>query len=76
MRSQGGQNKCYKDTLISNPEGKGADDYEAKRVCEAEPKRKERKKQSQEIIIRVVIFRIYLLYLQKTVHSKDWPDQP
>ena len=33
---------------------KGADDYETKRICEAERKRKQR----QEIVIRVVILRI------------------
>ena len=43
--------------------------FEAKRVCEAERKRRAQS-QSLGIIIRVVIiFRIDLLYLQQTVQS-------
>ena len=54
-RSQGGQKKRYKDTLKASEQAaqdrtnwrclinKGASQFEAKRICEAERKRKERK---------------------------------
>ena len=50
---------------------KGADDYEAKRK-----KGQRAQSQSQGIIIRVVILRTDLLYLQQTGYGKTWPNQP
>ena len=77
-RSQGGQKKHYKDTLKTFLKGfnippeswehtaqeraNGVDEYEAKRVCKVEEKRKERK-----ITIRAVIGKIDLPYLPQTV---------
>ena len=49
---------------------KGADDYEAKRVCEAEGTRKARANGSPSDL-RVIILRIDLLCLQHTVWSSD-----
>ena len=48
---------------------KGASKFEAKRICEAERKRKEKKAKSQGTIIRLSTVRIHLLFLQPTVKS-------
>ena len=46
-----------------------------KSVCEVWTKAQRAQNQSQEIVIRVVFFKTDLLYLQKNVQSKDWPNQ-